>query len=346
MAKLHFDTDYMRGAHPLIMEKLFKTNLEQTPGYGTDEYTERAKKLIREECGSPEARIFFMVGGTQTNATVIDGILRHHQGVIAADSGHINVHESGAIEATGHKVLTLPGHDGKIDPNELEKYFTDFYNDDTYEHMVEPGLVYISYPTEFGTLYSLKELKALKRICKKFNAPLYLDGARLGYGLAANPDINLKVLSEICDVFYIGGTKVGALFGEAVVIPKGKLIPRSIPLIKQHGALLAKGRLLGIQFETLFTDGLYTKIAENAITRATELKEGFIKRGFRTFIDSPTNQQFFNLPNKVIDRLMETASFEYWGPRGRESSTVRFVTDWATEKTDIETLLSQIDQIS
>ena len=342
MKKIHFDTDYMRGGHPEVMKRLLATNLEQTPGYGTDEYSERAKRLIREECGKPNAKVFFMVGGTQTNSTVIDGILKRHQGVVCAETGHINVHESGAIESTGHKVLTLPSHDGKIDARELEDYFISFYADDTYEHMVEPGMVYISYPSEYGTLYSLKELKALKRVCRKYKVPLFLDGARLGYGLAANPTITLKDLANICDVFYIGGTKVGALFGEAVVIPEGKLIPNNVPLVKQHGALLAKGRLLGIQFETLFTDGLYFKISRHAIENALKLKEGFINKGYKPYIDSTSNQQFFQLPNEVIDNLKEVATFELWGPRGKDSSIVRFVTDWATDPHDVEKLISTL----
>lgn len=342
MEKLHFDTDYMRGACPQIMERLLATNLLQTPGYGSDEYTNEAKRLIKETCETPDATVFFMVGGTQTNSTVIDGILKKHEGVISAESGHINVHESGAVEATGHKVLSLPAKDGKLSAVDVEKYINDFYADDTYEHMVAPGMVYISYPTEYGTLYTRKELEDLKGVCKRYSIPLFVDGARLGYGLAANKEIGLKDLAKLCDVFYIGGTKVGALFGEAVVIPEGKLINHILPLVKQHGALLAKGRLLGIQFQTLFTDGLYMKIAENAIERANELKEGFKSKGYAPYIDSPTNQQFFKLPNAVIDKLMEIATFEYWGPRGESESVVRFVTDWATQKSDVETLIANI----
>lgn len=342
MEKLHFDTDYMRGAHPLILQRLCDTNMEQTPGYGTDKYTQRAKELIREACGSPHATVFYMVGGTQTNATVIDGLLKRHQGVVCADTGHINVHEAGAVEATGHKVLTLPNHEGKIDSGELERYFASFYADDTYEHMVEPGMVYISYPTEYGTLYSLEELLEIKKVCEKYKVPLYMDGARLGYGLAASQSVTLKQIAEICDIFYIGGTKVGALFGEAVVVPNGRFPLPTVPLVKMHGGLLAKGRLLGLQFETLFTDGLYQDISRNAIYTAMKLKEGFMKKGFQPFIDSPTNQQFFCLPNEVIDKLLEIATFEYWGPRGEASSIVRFVTDWGTESSAIDRLLEKI----
>lgn len=342
MEKIHFDTDYMRGACPAVMERLVATNLIQTPGYGTDEYTERAKDLIKEACGCPGGEVFFLVGGTQTNALVIDGILKKHQGVVCADTGHINVHEAGAIEATGHKVMSLPGHEGKLEAKELETLFSDYYADDTYEHMVEPAMVYISYPTEYGTLYTLKELKAIKRVCAKYKATLFIDGARLGYGLAANPDVKLKDLADICDVFYIGGTKVGALFGEAVVIPKRKLISNPIPIIKQHGALLAKGRLLGIQFETLFTDGLYLQISKHAVDMAMKLKQGFIAKGFSPYIDSPTNQQFFKLPNTVLDKLHEIATFEYWGPKGAEESVVRLVTDWGTAPEDVDKLVEAL----
>lgn len=342
MEKIHFDTDYMRGAHPEVLKRLVETNLEQTPGYGTDKYTSLAKELIREVCGKPQAGVFFMVGGTQTNATVIDGVLERHQGVICAETGHINVHEAGAVEFTGHKVLTLPSHDGKIDGGELEEYFRDFYSDDTYEHMVEPGLVYISYPTEYGTLYNMKELKRIKKICRKYKAKLFIDGARLGYGLAARPEISMKDLADLSDVFYIGGTKVGALFGEAVVVPEGKLIKNIVTHVKQHGALLAKGRLLGLQFATLFENGLYNRIGKHAVDAAMKLKEGFKAKGYTPYIDSPTNQQFFKLPNQSIDSLLEVATFEYWGPRGEEESVVRFVTDWATPNEDIDKLLANL----
>lgn len=340
--KLHFDTDYMRGAHPKVMKRLMETNMEQTPGYGSDKYTENAKQLIKEACGAPDADVFFLVGGTQTNKTVIDAILKKHEGVICAETGHINVHESGAIEASGHKVLTLPSHEGKIESRDLDNYIADFYADDTYEHMVAPGMVYISYPSEYGTLYTRKELDDLKRVCNKYNIPLFIDGARLGYGLAAQPEITLKDLAEICDVFYIGGTKVGALFGEAVVVPRNHLIKPILPIVKQNGALLAKGRLLGLQFETLFTENLYFEIGKSAVENAIRLKNGFAAKGYKIFIDSPTNQQFFKLPNSVVDKLHEVCTFEYWGPRGEHESVVRFVTDWGTTKEDVDKLLSSI----
>lgn len=337
---MHFDTDYMEGAHPDVMRRLLETNLEQTVGYGSDPYTQRAKDLIRKACGVPEAGVHFLVGGTQTNSTVIDGLLRQHEGVIAAETAHINVHESGAIEATGHKVLTLPQHNGKLEAEEVEKYITDFYRDETYEHMVAPGMVYISHPTELGTLYSLDELEKLSAVCRRANIPLYMDGARLGYGLAAeNTEVTLTDIARLCDVFYIGGTKVGALFGEAVVAPDPKRLPHFFPLIKQHGALLAKGRLLGIQFETLFTDHLYECMGKHAVRLALKLKEAFKSKGYKLQLDSPTNQQFVCLPNETIDRLLQHATFELWGPRGEKETVVRFVTSWATREEDVDAFI-------
>lgn len=337
---MHFDTDYMEGAHPDVMRRLLETNLEQTVGYGSDPYTQRAKDLIRKACGAPEAGVHFLVGGTQTNSTVIDGLLRQHEGVIAAETAHINVHESGAIEATGHKVLTLPQHNGKLEAEEVEKYITDFYRDETYEHMVPPGMVYISHPTELGTLYSLDELEKLSAVCRRANIPLYMDGARLGYGLAAeNTEVTLTDIARLCDVFYIGGTKVGALFGEAVVAPDPKRLPHFFPLIKQHGALLAKGRLLGIQFETLFTDHLYDRMGKHAVRLALKLKEAFKSKGYKLQLDSPTNQQFVCLPNETIDRLLQHATFELWGPRGEKETVVRFVTSWATREEDVDAFI-------
>lgn len=336
---LHFDTDYMRGAHPEVMRRLVETNLDQTPGYGTDSHTANAQKLILEACGLTEGRVYFLAGGTQTNATVIDSVLARHEGVIGAVTSHINVHEAGAVEATGHKVLTIPSHEGKIDAGELEEFVADFYRDDTYEHMVAPGMVYISQPTELGTLYSLKELEAISRVCRHFKMTLYIDGARLGYGLASLAcDMTLKDIARLADVFYIGGTKVGALFGEAVVVANPALFQHAVTLIKRRGALMAKGRLLGVQFESLFTDDLYLKLSANAVDKAMQLKKAFVEAGYALYLDSPTNQQFFVLPNEVMDRLHEAATFELWGPRGEHETTVRFVTDWATSQDDVDAL--------
>ena len=336
---IHFDSDYMAGAHPEILEALVRTNLEHTAGYGNDPYTAEAKALIRKAVGVEDAQVFFLVGGTQTNATVIDGILARHEGVVAADSGHIAVHESGAIEASGHKVLTLPHHEGKLRAEEVERYIEDFYADETYPHMVAPGMVYISQPTEYGTIYSLAELEALGAVCRKHAIPLYIDGARLGYGLKAEgADFTLRDVARIADVFYIGGTKVGALFGEAVVVTNPKLLRNLFPLVKQHGALLAKGRLLGLQFGVLFRDGLYERIGEKAVKHAITIRESFRKAGYEVVIESPTNQQFLRLPNEVIDRLRQDMSFDYWGSRGEKESIVRFVTSWATTDEDIARL--------
>lgn len=337
---LYFDSDYMEGAHPAVLERLVKTNLEHTSGYGSDPYCEEARQLIREACQAPNALVQFLIGGTQTNATVLDALLHRHEGVLAAETAHINVHESGAIEHSGHKVLTLPSHDGKVYADEVERYVSDFYRDETYEHMVAPGVLYITQATEYGTLYSLAELEALSDVCHRHGMMLYLDGARLGYALASeSADFTLADIARLCDVFYIGGTKQGALFGEAVVAPNPDRLPHFFPLVKQHGALLAKGRLLGLQFGALFTDGLYTSSARHANHLAQQLRQAFESHGYKIAIDSPTNQQFFILPNEVMDRLRQYASFQLWGPRGETETTVRFVTSWATTQADIDDLL-------
>lgn len=340
---LHFDCDYMEGAHPEVMRRLLETNLEQTPGYGCDPHTERARELIRQACGAPQAEVHFLVGGTQTNATVIDGLLRRHEGVLAAESGHINVHEAGAIEAAGHKVLTLPSHEGKVCAEEVDRWIEEFYRDETWPHMVAPGMLYLSHPTEYGTLYTLSEMEAIHAVCRRHSIPLYLDGARLSYALASEENtLTLRDIARLCEVFYIGGTKTGLLFGEAVVITRPELLPHFFTLVKQHGALLAKGRLLGVQFETLFTDELYLRIARQAISTARRLKEALLAKGYRLHIDSPTNQQFFVLPNGELDRLSQYATFELWGPRGEEESVVRFVTSWATTDEQIDALIARL----
>ena len=342
---IRFDSDYMAGAHPEVMEALVRTNLELTAGYGNDPYTSKARELIRKATGNPDAEVMFLVGGTQTNATVIDGLLARHEGVLAAESGHIAVHESGAIEASGHKVLTLPHHEGKVKAEDVERYIAEFYADETYQHMVAPGMLYISQPTEYGTIYSLEELAALSEVCHNHNIPLYVDGARLGYALAAeDADFTLEALSRLADVFYIGGTKVGTLFGEAVVVNNRSLLKNLFPLVKQHGALLAKGRLLGVQFATLFGDGLYERIGAHGVRLAMRIRKAFAKAGYEPIINSTTNQQFFQLPNTLIDSLRREASFDYWGPRGTTESTVRFVTSWSTTDEDVDRLERLLDK--
>jgi len=340
---LYFDSDYMEGAHPLILEKLLETNLEKTPGYGGDYYCARAKDKIRKACHCPAAEIHFLVGGIQTNAIVIRSILRSYEGILAADTGHISVHEAGAIEAGGHKVLALPQKDGKITAGQVEKYIDTFQKDNNFTHMVKPGMVYISHPTEYGTLYSKEELENLSAICKKYKVPLFLDGARLGYGLMAkNTDVTLEVIASTCDVFYIGGTKVGALFGEAVVFTKPYSIGNFFTITKQQGALLAKGRLLGIQFDVLFSDNLYFEIAKHAITMAEKLKKGLAEKGYRFYIQSPTNQQFIILNNKDMERLSKDVSFSFWETLDETHTVVRFATSWATKEEDVDQLLKLV----
>ena len=340
---IHFDCDYMAGAHPEVLKAITDNNSVQTAGYGCDDFCERAKRLIREACGTPEADVWFLVGGTQTNSTVIDGLLRGTDGVICTETAHINVHEAGAIEIFGHKVITLPQHDGRLSATDLRAYLTEFYADETYPHMVAPGAVYISFSTELGTLYSLDELRELSAICREYRLPLYVDGARLGHGLAASTDVTLRDIAALADVFYIGGTKMGALFGEAVVCTNRALLPRFFTLMKAHGAVMAKGRLLGMQFGALFTDDLYLRIGRHTVGLAQRLRHTLEAKGYKAFIDSPTNQQFFILPNEAIDRLLPHVSFEYWGARGETESKVRFVTSWETTEADIESLAALLN---
>ena len=337
---LYFASDYMEGAHPEIIRRLTETNLEKTSGYGTDPYCRMAKEKIRNCCDCQEAEVFFLTGGTQTNATVIDALLASYQGVISADSGHINVHEAGAVEASGHKVLTLPQEGGKINPRVLEQYLRTFYEDENREHMVEPGMVYISHPTELGTLYTKEELSQLSEICRRYHQYLYADGARLGYGLAAGgTDVTLKTLAEYCDVFYIGGTKVGALLGEAVVIPNPDTIKRFFTIVKQHGALLAKGRLLGLQFDTLFTDDLYLKISRHAVEMAQKMQTAFINAGYSLYIKSPTNQIFVIIDHNTKMKLEEQVLFSFWEHYDDEHVILRFASSWATKEEDVEALI-------
>lgn len=336
---LNFACDYAEGAHEKILQKLMETNLQQLPGYGEDIYCESAKGKIKAACECDTAEVHFLVGGTQTNQVVISTMLQNYEGVVACKTGHVSVHEAGAIEYTGHKVLELPHHDGKMDAGELEQYIKGFYQDDSHEHMVFPGMVYISHPTEYGTLYSEEELKALSEVCKKYELPLFLDGARLGYGLMSKQtDVTLPMIAKYCDVFYIGGTKVGALCGEAVVYTHNNTPKHFIAQIKQHGALLAKGRLLGVQFDTLFTDNLYFEISAHAIEMAEKLKEMLASKGYAFHLESPTNQQFIILEDEQMEKLKEHVTFSWWEKKDETHTVVRFATSWATKPEDIEAL--------
>lgn len=338
---ISFESDYIEGAHPLILEALAKSNMESLSGYRSDKYTERAKEKIAAACGLPEAQVFFLTGGTQTNQIVIDTMLAQYEGVVSAQTGHVSVHEAGAIEYTGRKVLTIPAHNGKMDANELDSFIKDFYADGNHEHMVFPGLCYISHPTEYGTLYSKQELTQISEVCHKHKIPLFMDGARLGYGLASRQtDVTLQDVARLCDVFYIGGTKVGALCGEAVVFTKKNMPAHFDHLVKKHGALLAKGRLLGVQFDTLFTDDLYFKISKNAIDRAEELKSLFTEKGYKFFLDSPTNQQFVILENSKMQELQKNVKFSFWEKYDENHTVVRFATSWATTSEKISELRS------
>lgn len=333
------DCDYNNGCHPAILRRLAETNDKKSKTYGYDEWTESAKAKIREACDDPDAQIRFLVGGTQTNATVIDSLLQSYEGVVAVQTAHINSHEAGAIEFTEHKVITIPGHDGKMNPKELEQYMNEFLDDANSEHSVYPGMVYITFPTELGTLYTKDELTELYELCQKYHLPLYIDGARLGYGLMSpENDITLPYLAHHCDVFYIGGTKVGALCGEAVVFTHNNAHPHFFNIVKQHGALMAKGRVVGLQFETLFTDNLYFDISKHAIDMAMQVKQIFKEAGYPFLVDSPTNQQFVILPNEELPRLSQNILFETWGKVDPTHTACRFVTSWATTKEEIEEL--------
>ncbi len=338
---ISFESDYTTGAHPKILERLMETNMEHLPGYGSDPYCDSAKEKILKACECPDGEVWFLVGGTQTNQAVISTMLADEEGVVAATTGHVSCHEAGAIEYSRHKVLTVPGHEGKMHADELKAFIERFYADSSYDHMVFPGMVYISHPTEYGTLYSKQELTDIYAVCKQFEIPLFVDGARLGYGLMSrHTDVTLPELAKLCDVFYIGGTKVGALCGEAVVYTHKNAPKHMLTKIKQHGALLAKGRLLGVQFDTLFTDNLYFEISKNAIDLAEEMKEMLASKGYSLFLDSPTNQQFVILENKFMQELSEKIRFSVWEPYDANHTVVRFATGWSTTKEDLDYLTS------
>ncbi len=334
-----FDNDYSNGAHPRVLENLVRHNDAIPTAYGFDEFSERAKQRIREVCGMPDAQIFFLTGGTQTNATTIDSMLYQYEGVICVDTGHINVHEAGAVEFTEHKIITLPGVNGKMEAKTLDKYLDDFMADGNNAHAVYPGLVYITFPTELGTLYSAQELDNIYQICQHYDIPLYVDGARLGYGLMADGcDITLPYLARHCDVFYIGGTKIGALCGEAVVFTNRQAHKHFFSIQKQHGAVIAKGALIGLQFDALFTDNLYFDISRHAIEMAMQMKLIFQEKGYQFYLDSPTNQQFVILPNETVERLSKEIGFSHWGKADIHHTICRFVTSWATTAEELNIL--------
>ena len=334
-----FESDYIAGAHPDVLRRLAETNLESLPGYGADRYSESAKQKIRDCIGLPGAEIFFLAGGTQANAVVIAAMLADYEGVIAAETGHISSHEAGAVEYTGHEVLTLPQREGKIVPQDLENYLDGFFADANHEHMTFPGMVYLSYPTEYGTLYSRQELERISALCRRHGLPLFLDGARLGYGLMSPAaDLTLREIAELCDVFYIGGTKVGALCGEAVVFPRGNMPKHFLTSVKRRGALLAKGRLTGVQFDALFTDDLYFRISRHAINMAQQLQEILRRRGLPFYIQSPTNQQFVVLEDRQVEKLAEKVAFSFWEKPDPSHTVIRLATGWSTTEEDLAEL--------
>lgn len=346
---ISFYNDYSEGAHERILDELARTNRLQSGGYGEDEYCEEAKTLICSHLRKKDTEIHFLVGGTQTNTTVIASILKPWQGVIAADTGHIAVHESGAIEATGHKVLTLPHHEGKINAGQIERLVRAHFDSESFEHQVQPGMVYISQPTEYGTIYTKAELQDISAVCRKFHLPLFIDGARLGAALVcAENDLTLADLEELADVFYIGGTKNGALFGEAVVVSSPELMPYFRYMIKQKGGMLAKGRLLGIQFAELFRDDLYFDLARHAVTLAQKLQKGIEDLGYSFMLKSPTNQIFPIFPDELIYKLEENYSCSYWdwGRTDPQHSITRIVTSWATPAEAVNAFLADLRKLS
>ena len=336
---LYFLSDYTEGAHPKILERLAETNLISQPGYGEDCFCAAAREKIRAACEKPGADVYFLVGGTQANAVTIASLLNRWEGVIAARTGHIGVHEAGAIEFTGHKVLALPGENGKLAAETVRSYCQAFYADETHDHMPFPGMVYISQPTELGTLYNKAELEALHAVCGEFGMRLFVDGARLGYGLMSpDCDMTLPELAERCDVFYIGGTKVGALCGEALIFTKRNMPPHFLAVVKQQGALLAKMRVVSQQFDALFTDGLYWELGRHAIELAMRMKRMFVDKGYPLYMDSPTNQQFFILTRAQLERLQRDVAFSVWEWLDDDHAAVRFCTSWATTAEQLDAL--------
>ncbi len=336
---ISFESDYITGAHPKVLQRLIDTNYEVQPGYGSDDYCASAAEKIRAACGCPDADVQFLVGGTQTNAIVISTMLSEYEGAIAATTGHIFAHEAGAVEYSGHKVLTLPHHQGKLRACDVKAYIDTFYADESKEHMVFPGMVYISHPTEYGTLYTKQELTELSQVCREYRIPLFMDGARLAYGIMSRQtDVTLSDIARLCDVFYIGGTKVGALCGEAVVFTRGNTPAHFSNRIKKRGALLAKGRLLGVQFDALFTDGLYFEIGRHVIDMAEKLKALFARKGYRFYLDSPTNQQFVVLDKATLSRIREEVAVTVWEWLDDDHAVVRFAAAWSTTEEDLQKL--------
>ncbi|MDD6807104.1 MAG: aminotransferase class I/II-fold pyridoxal phosphate-dependent enzyme [Oscillospiraceae bacterium] len=337
---LYFVNDYSEGAHPKVLEHIFETNMESLGAYGDDKYSKSAKEKIKAVCGRDDAEVVFLTGGTQSNQVVIDSFLKPYEGVIAAKTGHISLHEAGAIEYTGHKVIELDGDNGKLKACAVEKWLSDFYLDENHEHMTPAGLVYISHPTEYGTLYSKEELTSLSKVCRENGLVLYMDGARLGYGLMSpDSDITLTDVADLCDVFYIGGTKVGALCGEAIVFTHGNKPRHFLTIVKQHGALVAKGRIIGVQFDALFTDNLYFSIAKNAVEQAEKLRNVFKEKGYTFFIQNRTNQIFIVLENNKMEELKKLVAFSFWEKYDETHTVVRFATSWATTDEKVNELI-------
>ena len=333
-----FENDYVEGAHPAVLQRLIDTNRERLPGYGADAYCARAAEKIREACACDKADVSFLTGGTQANAVVLSALLHGYEGVVAAETGHIHGHEAGAIEYTGHKILALPQQAGKFSPEALERFVAGFYADENHAHMVHPGAVYLSYPTEYGTLYTKRELEAIAATCRRYGMRLFLDGARLGYGLASvEADVTLPDLARLADAFTIGGTKMGTLCGEAVVFPSGAP-SHFLTTVKQHGALLAKGRLLGVQFDALFTDGLYLEIGRHTLEMAARMKAIFTQKGYPLHLASPTNQQFVVLTDAQAERLREHVAFSFWERLDGGRMVARFATSWSTTPEDLRLL--------
>lgn len=340
---IRFNNDYNRGAHETILKKLAEINTEQICSYGEDQYCKEAADMIKNLCKKPDAQVHFLVGGTQTNLTVISSALRPHQCVLSASTGHVNEHETGAIEATGHKVYTISTDDGKLTAEMVQAAYDAHWKDENHEHIAQPKLVYISNPTEIGTIYSKNELERLYTVCRRCSLYLYIDGARLAYGLASEKnDLDFETLSSNCDVFYIGGTKCGALLGEAVVLLNDSLKQDFRYVIKQKGGMLAKGWLLGLQFTELLKDGLYIKIAEHADKLAAKIKEAAVNKGYPLYSESDTNQQFIIFPNDLIDQLSLKYALSYQQKYDDTHSVIRICTDWATTEKDVNSLISDI----